>query len=532
MPSSSASGQGYDAPYADQQAAIKECGFTYADGIYISNINTCTVDICKTFGHNLEWNTERALDFMSAAVTASKPFFLYFNPSMPHNPPDIATSLDPASMTFDLTKTPAGVIAVPDTAKYCTAASAAACKFPTRKSIWDSTATGYTTKTRSSAASVAYVDASVGVLLAFLEDKKVLDNTIVIVTSDNGLAKGTVFEQGVRTNLFARWKTGGVAAGSTSAELVNNIDLLPTIVAAAGGTASPAYDTDGMSWLHVAQDASKTMGRDAIFVEMYNDRAVIEAKYKYVTIGLGADKSKANANLVKRWPQLTNAVEAAVYDVSTDGAEQTDISASGGAAVLAGLKKKLDAHKAATLQKPPVDTAVTLTCSSDGDGGAAAKAKADADAKAKADADAKAKADADAKAAKAAADVEAAKKATAAKKAAEDAESAAIKAAATAKAAADANSSDKALQDAAAAAKATADAAIATADAAKAVSDAANKVVADDQAASTGTPGNASGGSKKDKLDGAPRGAGAPLAAMLAATAVVVFARVAFLAPL
>ena len=527
MPSSSASGQGYDAPYADQQAAIKECGFTYADGIYISNINTCTVDICKTFGHNLEWNTERALDFMSAAVTASKPFFLYFNPSMPHNPPDIATSLDPTSMTFDLTKTPAGVIAVPDTAKYCTAASAAACKFPTRTSIWDSTATGYTsTKARSSAASVAYVDASVGVLLAFLEDKKVLDNTIVIVTSDNGLAKGTVYEQGVRTNLFARWKTGGVAAGSTSAELINNIDLLPTIVAAAGGTASPAYDTDGVSWLHVAQDASKTMGRDAIFVEMYNDRAVIEAKYKYVTIGLGADKSKASSRLTKLWPQSTNDVEAAVYDLSTDGSEQTDISASGGAAVLAGLKKKLDAHKAATLQKPPVDTAVTLTCS--GDGGAAAKAKADADAKAKADADAKAKADADAKAAKAAADVEAAKKATAAKKAAEDAEAAAIKAAATAKAAADANSSDKALQDAAAAAKATADKAKTTADAAKAVSDAANKVVADDQAAGgTGTPGNTSGKSKKAKLDGAPRGAAAPLAAMLAATAAVVFARVA-----
>ena len=68
---------------------------------------------------------------------------------------------------------------------------------PSRSSIW-AAANGYTGKDRSMVASTAWIDASVGVIYNFLEDRGVLDNTLFIVTSDNGYAKGTAFEEGVR----------------------------------------------------------------------------------------------------------------------------------------------------------------------------------------------------------------------------------------------------------------------------------------------------------------------------------------------
>ena len=60
-------------------------GFDYADGIYISNLNTCGT-ACSGFTHNMEWITEKALAFMDGALSAGTPFFLYFNPTVPHTP--------------------------------------------------------------------------------------------------------------------------------------------------------------------------------------------------------------------------------------------------------------------------------------------------------------------------------------------------------------------------------------------------------------------------------------------------------------
>jgi hypothetical protein len=163
--------------------------------------------------------------------------------------------------------------------------------------------------------------------------------------------------------LFARWKDGGIAAKSTSDELVNNVDMLPTLFAAAG-VQYPGYDVDGLSWLDIATKDATSTGRDTIFVEMFDDRAAIQKKYKFVSIAIGTDKTTANANVQKKYPQLTNDVEASLYDLTGDGSEQKDLIAltTTDASVISSLKTLLETHNAATLKSPAVKATQPATC--------------------------------------------------------------------------------------------------------------------------------------------------------------------------
>ena len=72
---SEGTGASYADTYAQQQSAVQACGFGFADGIYIGNMNTCSSD-CDGFSHNNEWVTEKALAFMDSAISQSKPFLL------------------------------------------------------------------------------------------------------------------------------------------------------------------------------------------------------------------------------------------------------------------------------------------------------------------------------------------------------------------------------------------------------------------------------------------------------------------------
>ncbi|WP_433169270.1 sulfatase-like hydrolase/transferase [Kribbella sp. CA-247076] len=91
-------------------------------------------------------------------------------------------------------------------------------------------------------AMVTLVDDEVGRILAVLDEEGLADDTVVIFTSDHGellgdhqmLLKGPMmFDCSVRVPLLVRWP-GQVAEGTVRDELVEWIDLAPTILAAAG----------------------------------------------------------------------------------------------------------------------------------------------------------------------------------------------------------------------------------------------------------------------------------------------------------
>jgi len=80
-------------------------------------------------------------------------------------------------------------------------------------------------------------DQFVGALMRVLEEKDLLDSTLVIFHSDNGMhwpyAKSNVYVASVKTPFVIYWK-GHSVAGISSDSLISTIDILPTILEASG----------------------------------------------------------------------------------------------------------------------------------------------------------------------------------------------------------------------------------------------------------------------------------------------------------
>ena len=105
------------------------------------------------------------------------------------------------------------------------------------------------------AAMLESIDDQVARIAATLEDLGLADNTLLIVTSDNGGpyrdanrplrgGKGELYEGGIRVPLVAHWP-GTVRPGVKDATLTSTIDMLPTALDLAGGT--PGAEFDGIS---------------------------------------------------------------------------------------------------------------------------------------------------------------------------------------------------------------------------------------------------------------------------------------------
>jgi arylsulfatase A-like enzyme len=89
------------------------------------------------------------------------------------------------------------------------------------------------------AAMVERCDSQVGRIVQAVRDAGIADNTLILVTSDNGGdvnatnrplrgGKMSLYEGGIRVPLIAFWP-GTVPAGTTSSSVVSNLDVLPTI---------------------------------------------------------------------------------------------------------------------------------------------------------------------------------------------------------------------------------------------------------------------------------------------------------------
>ena len=131
------------------------------------------------------------------------------------------------------------------------------------------------------------LDAAVGQILTVLEKTGLKDSTLVIFTTDHGVAmpraKGTLYDPGVGTALIMGGP--GLPEGSVESSLLSNVDLLPTILEYVG---APLHrELDGYSFLPLLQGKPYKV-RDQIYVEMtWHDRydpvrGVRTARYKYI----------------------------------------------------------------------------------------------------------------------------------------------------------------------------------------------------------------------------------------------------------
>ena len=135
---------------------------------------------------------------------------------------------------------------------------------------------------------ISRFDQHVGLVLEALEKSGELDNTIIVVMTDNGRpfpqAKTRVNAPGVKSPLLIRYPPL-VKKGSHSASLLSAIDLAPTLLEMAG--AKPLTDGQGVPFTKLFSDPAAQI-RPVAFAE-HNwhgyrafERAVITPKYLYI----------------------------------------------------------------------------------------------------------------------------------------------------------------------------------------------------------------------------------------------------------
>lgn len=111
-------------------------------------------------------------------------------------------------------------------------------------------------------------DDTVGRVMRVLEETGVADRTIVVFLSDNGMAfpfaKAGCYLHSTRTPLVVRWP-GRVAPGSICPEaLVSGVDLMPTLLEAAGVALPEGLDGSSFVPLLLGREQA---GRDLVFTQ-------------------------------------------------------------------------------------------------------------------------------------------------------------------------------------------------------------------------------------------------------------------------
>jgi len=187
------------------------------------------------------------------------------------------------------------------------------------------------------------LDWSLGQILKALDDEKLAANTLLIVTSDNGPwlsygdhagssagfreGKSTTWEGGNRIPLLVRWP-GRVAAGDVISQLLTNMDVLPTIVAATGA-ALPQKRIDGVNFLPLLTGQTKQAPREVFYYYFgVNDSNLEGIRYRHWKLVLpheAATYTKQRGKNGRPAPGTRIPVPLALYDLAHDPGEIYDV---------------------------------------------------------------------------------------------------------------------------------------------------------------------------------------------------------------
>jgi len=206
-------------------------------------------------------------------------------------------------------------------------------------------------------AMIRALDRSVGRIMEKLAAEGLADNTLVVISSDNGApgylglddlnapyrgGKGTFFEGGIRVPLFARWPAG-IAPGTQVTLPVGQVDLMPTLAAIAGAALPAGVAIDGRDLTPALTGRGERL--DPAVPLFWNSGY-------YKAVRAGDWKLQVNEKQGKAW----------LYNLADDPTERTNLAAAE-PAKRAKLEALLDAHHRA--RKPPLyastfDTPVSI----------------------------------------------------------------------------------------------------------------------------------------------------------------------------
>ncbi|MDW5291011.1 sulfatase-like hydrolase/transferase [Formosa sp. PL04] len=187
------------------------------------------------------------------------------------------------------------------------------------------------------------VDDQVGLLMAKLKDNGMLENTIIIYTSDNGRFQGShglfdkclLYEESVKAPLIVYdGRVDSDKQGYREDALISSVDMAPTILSLAGFEAPESMQGQDFSGI-LNQTQDKSEWRDAVFMEdlflvdMFQERykddvdeinsSLIQNNKSYRSHGVRTDRYKYFV-----YYEHTPRIEE-LYDLENDPLEQNNL---------------------------------------------------------------------------------------------------------------------------------------------------------------------------------------------------------------
>lgn len=172
---------------------------------------------------------------------------------------------------------------------------------------------------------IHHMDEGIGQLVETLKENNLLDNTLIVFTSDNGGerfsdnwplvgGKMDLTEGGIRVPWIAHWPAQ-IAAGTVSEQHCMTMDWSATMLDIGGGQADAAYPIDGVSLRSVLSNPKQTFDRPLYWrMNHRHQRAMREGPWKYLKVdeheylfNLDIDE-RERANLAKVHPERLTAM--------------------------------------------------------------------------------------------------------------------------------------------------------------------------------------------------------------------------------
>lgn len=143
---------------------------------------------------------------------------------------------------------------------------------------------------------IQWFDSQLGKVLTLLEQAGELDNTLIVVTADNGMpfprAKANVYEYGIHVPLAIRWKDG-IKKSFASDALVSLIDVFSTFLEV-GNAKFPDYRVESKSLISFLKSGKNIQHRNAVYASRerhsssryanlgYPQRCIRTERYLYI----------------------------------------------------------------------------------------------------------------------------------------------------------------------------------------------------------------------------------------------------------
>jgi len=258
----------------------------------------------QTKGYCTDVYFDEAIEFITKSAEYQRPFFAYIATNAPHGPfHDV-----PAELLEHYKKKDFSSVVKGDNPKELD-------------------------KVQRIAAMITNTDQNVGKLFKVLEEKKLLENTLIIYLNDNGPntlrfngvfkgKKSDVYEGGVRSPLWMHWPSKLKAGTKITSNNAAHIDIMPTIMEACEMGAGDAFEFDGRSLLGKALKPDLEMKTRPIVIQCHRGATMVRNRHFMVRDGnwkLVCDTGFGSTTIKKELPFK-------LYDLSKDPGETKDVA--------------------------------------------------------------------------------------------------------------------------------------------------------------------------------------------------------------